>query len=153
MKFLVYWRGARRVEILRPYIGKECLRSPSPESGLETLKKAAKMGHKGAMYVLAVVLLSSDDDYFRREGVELLREIEKSKARDCRDDLRAIVGVIWVRNPFDPKWRSSSYCTEQGAEHRRRRPGWESDDDDSVRCYACRCDREVARVMDMFSYI
>ncbi|GMP69915.1 hypothetical protein CsSME_00028994 [Camellia sinensis var. sinensis] len=139
------------------------------ESGLESLNRAASSGHGGALYVLSIIFLFSEDDEFKKQGIRILSSIHKSKPtsgkrrliRECRDKLREIVRMIWVVNPLVQKQRPSTCCAIRDNDvdrherlgRRRRRRGWESDDeddDDEVECDGCRCDREVDSVCNMF---
>ena len=139
------------------------------ESGLESLKRAASSGHRGALYVLSIIFLFSEDDEYKNQGSRILSSIHKSKPtsgkrrliRECRDKLREIVRMIWVVNPLVQKQRPSTSCAKRDNDvdrherlGRRRRRGWESDDEDDddgeVECDGCRCDREVDSVCNMF---
>ncbi|KAL7170107.1 hypothetical protein ACSBR2_035039 [Camellia fascicularis] len=86
------------------------------ESGLESLNRAASSGHRGALYVLSIIFLFSEDDDFKKQGIRILCNIHKSKPtsgkrrliRECRDKLREIVRMICVVNPLVQKQRSST---------------------------------------------
>ncbi|KAH7839629.1 hypothetical protein Vadar_006505 [Vaccinium darrowii] len=132
------------------------------ENGIEHLQKAANLGHDGASYALGIISLFSGDQLIKQQGIKTLSGIRNKantsrRLRNCREELRAILRKIWVRNPFTRNplvvRQERPVCgTMKGDQHKRRR-GWESDDDDDIQCDACQRDREVGSLCEMISYV
>ncbi|CAK9181536.1 unnamed protein product [Ilex paraguariensis] len=124
------------------------------DSALECLKKAASSGHIGALYVLGIILLFHGDE-FKQEGIQLLSGMKESKMskrrvlKDCRENLKAIIRRIWIKNSIVLENRP--VCCTMGDQHKKKE-GWasETDEEDNYQyCQACTCDREVASICTM----
>ncbi|TKY54970.1 putative F-box protein [Spatholobus suberectus] len=68
-------------------------------SGLGDLKMAAQKGHMEAKYVYGMVMLCSQDDDLRKQGLEYLRFLRKSKCIiQCRNKVKHLVDRLWKGN-------------------------------------------------------
>ncbi|XP_027085061.1 putative F-box protein At1g67623 [Coffea arabica] len=159
---IVPWRKNHKVSMFL----KKCRRSKNPEalyrkgvvdyfrgknleSALECLKEAAKSGHDEAAYALGIIFLFGGDE-LKRKGMTLLSAMKKSRIqkrrmKDCRDNLRRILKMIWVKNPLVLSQRPIC-CAMQ---HKRKR-GWLVDeiDEEESTCEGCTCDEEIAPICD-----
>ncbi|KAH7840378.1 hypothetical protein Vadar_016186 [Vaccinium darrowii] len=172
---IVPWRISREAY----FFFNKCMESGNPEAlyrqgvvdyfsfmrleyGIEYLQRAANSGHDGAMYTLGIISLFSGDELIKQQGMKTLSGLKNKarasrKLRNCREELKAILRKIWVRNPFRTNplvvgKERPICCTMKGDQHKRRR-GWESDDDDDIQCDACQCDREVDSLCKMILYV
>ncbi|KAL2505837.1 F-box family protein [Abeliophyllum distichum] len=69
------------------------------DSAYECLRKAASQGHVGALYVICIIFLFSNDQ-FKQRGITILSEMKKSRAfrrksKHCRRNLIEILREIW----------------------------------------------------------
>lgn len=120
-------------------------------SGLENLKMAAQNGHKEAKYVYAVILMCSEDEELRKQGLEILRFLRISKCvRKCRKKVERFIWSMWVKNRA-VRNRQPLCCFRACGGHGRLQTisgGWpsvneEEDDDVDMSCEYCRGDHEL----------
>ncbi|KAK4256623.1 hypothetical protein QN277_006326 [Acacia crassicarpa] len=68
-------------------------------SGLESLRMASQKGHKDANYVYGMILICSDDEGERKQGLQLLRFLKMSKCiKRSRKRVKSFIWSMWVRN-------------------------------------------------------
>lgn len=104
------------------------------------MRKALRLGHTGALYVICIILLFSGIDELKREGIKVIGEIKKSaflkgKLRVCRKKLVEELKQMWVNNPL---MREKPICC--GAHSWRN--GWMEEKEDDE-CEGCSADVEV----------
>ncbi|XP_057452142.1 putative F-box protein At1g67623 [Lotus japonicus] len=67
--------------------------------GFELLKVAAQKGHKEAKYVCGMILLCSEDEELRKQGLEHMRLLRKSKCVvGSRNKVKRLLGFMWKSN-------------------------------------------------------
>jgi len=122
------------------------------EKGIGDLKIVAEKGHLEAKYVYGLILLCSEDDDLRKEGVEYMRFLRNAKCVvSCRNNVVALLGNTW-RRPYETLVRNPiPLC------YNRRCNGWNmkkcrswkmvdnEDDEDGIKnsCENCRWDVEL----------
>ncbi|KAK7330232.1 hypothetical protein VNO77_24420 [Canavalia gladiata] len=124
--------------------------------GLESLKIASEKGHKEAKYVYGMILLCSQDDESRKQGLEHMRFLRKSKCIvECRKRVKQLVKYLWRsngmfgRNHFPLcRFRNTckGWCLKKGR--------WlllDDDDDDVDSCEFCRWDHELEFFYSLFN--
>ncbi|KAL2462701.1 F-box family protein [Forsythia ovata] len=118
------------------------------DSAFKWLKNAASLGHIGALYVICIILLFSDDQ-FKQRGINILSAMKKSrefrrKLKYCRRNLIKILRMIWVKNSLIINHRP--ICCAQKDQHARKEgwPSTKSEEEDNMTCDACICDTELA---------
>ncbi|XP_027150457.1 putative F-box protein At1g67623 [Coffea eugenioides] len=119
------------------------------DAALECLEEAADSGHPDAAYALGIIYLFVGTDEFKRRGMGLLSGLQKSRFLQgawklCRENLRALVRMIWVKNPvfLNP----APICCAMT--HERKTSSWPMDADDveEITCEGCACDEEIAAI-------
>ncbi|XP_057425258.1 putative F-box protein At1g67623 [Lotus japonicus] len=138
-------------EGLREYFG-----NPNGKiNGLEILKVAAQNGHKEAKYVCGMILLCSEDDELRKQGLEYMRFLRMSKCVvGSRKKVKQLVNFVWKNNRLlgrnqSPLCNSKSTCKGW----RVKRGSWAllDDDDDINLCEYCRWDSELELFYQLFN--
>lgn len=114
------------------------------ESGLENLRRATKLGHVEASYVLGMILICNGEDLEKQEGMKVLNTMMSLKlTTDCRKKFKAIRDVMWLMEKLD-RYQKPKICTRHPP--MKKGQGWhsiDSEDADELPCQACRYDREV----------
>ncbi|CAK8535590.1 unnamed protein product [Lathyrus sativus] len=117
-------------------------------AGLKSLKIAAQMGHKEAMYVYGIILLCSEDHESKNQGVEYMRALRKSKCiMSSRMKVQSLTNSLWKNNGIlvrnqTPICNSKSTCYGW----RLKKGRWlllDDEDDDFNLCENCRWDYEL----------
>jgi hypothetical protein len=123
--------------------------------GREKLKIAAEGGHNIAKYVYGLIMLCSENDESRNEGIKHIRYLRMNKCLlHCRRKMHERSGYFWryngmlVRNqtlvcksrPACGGWRLKKGIWAQRIE----------EDDDLSSCEYCRCDEELKYFYSMF---
>lgn len=129
-------------------------------SGLESLRKASENGHKDAKYVYGMILICSEDEEQRKQGLELLRFLRMSRCiKRCRKRAERFFWSMWIRNRvvrnLQPLCHSST-CDNNSRRLLKFSRGWPSlnedeDDDDDISCENCIGDYELSLFFDLFS--
>src|ERR1044072_7915093 len=87
VSFLERCRKSKNMESLYKKVLREYFKGNN--DGLETLKIVAQKGHKEAKYVCGMILLCSKDDEVRKQGLEHMRFLRKSKCVvSCRKKVK-----------------------------------------------------------------
>lgn len=124
------------------------------ESSLENLKKAANLGHLGALYVVGIISLFSGDE-FKQAGMQILIAMKRStstkrRVRECRKNLMAIIRTIWIRNHVVLEQTPRCCLTRDQHAIKTGFPSndhnGDEEDEDNLSCDACKCDREIASI-------
>ncbi|XP_071918927.1 putative F-box protein At1g67623 [Coffea arabica] len=119
------------------------------DSALECLEEAANSGHPDAAYALGIIYIFVGTDELKRRGIRLLSGLKKSRflqggVKLCRDNLRALLRMIWVKNPvfLNP----TPICCAMT--HERKTSSWPMDADDveESTCEGCACDEEIGAI-------
>lgn len=128
------------------------------KSGLDCLRKASQKGHKDAKYVYGMILICSEEEELRKQGLELLRSLTMSKCiKRCRKRVKSFIWSMWVRNRVDrnrrPLCHSHTYDNRRLLQSFSR--GWPSlneDEDDGVdiSCEYCVGDNELSFFCNLF---
>ncbi|XP_058777039.1 F-box protein At2g35280-like [Vicia villosa] len=120
--------------------------------GLLSLKIAAQTGHKEAMYVYGMILLCSEDQESRKQGVEYMRSLRKSKCiMSLRMKVQSLTNSLWKNNGMlvrnqTPICNSKRTC--YGWRVKEGRWSLLDDEDDDIKlCENCRWDYELIRVL------
>ncbi|XP_061365209.1 F-box protein At2g35280-like [Gastrolobium bilobum] len=130
--------------------------SCSNGDGLGSLKNAAQKGHKEAKYVYGMILLCSKDDELRKEGIEHMRFLRKSKCIiRCRKNVKRLIKTMWKNNRMSARNRNplcqwKSTCKGWAVKKGR----WQlldDEDDDIELCEYCRWDLELRFFYDLFN--
>ncbi|XP_057445002.1 putative F-box protein At1g67623 [Lotus japonicus] len=118
--------------------------------GLEILKATAQKGHKEAKYVCGVILLCSDDDKMRKQGLDYMRILRKFKCViESRNKVKKLLNFLWKRNGMNGQNQSPLCNSKSTCKGWRVKNGlWEllDDDDDDYDislCEYCRWDHEL----------
>ncbi|KAI4334914.1 hypothetical protein L6164_013615 [Bauhinia variegata] len=126
------------------------------DSGLESLKKASEQGHKEAKYAYGMILLCSEDEEMRKQGLEQLRLLKIAKCvKRCGKNVRRFLEICWgkINRVAVPNGMSlcQSKMTCNGRSKRVRR-GWPSlnDEDDEEGCEGCMWDHELTLFCNIF---
>lgn len=121
------------------------------DSAPEYLKKAAKLGHIGAIYVIGIILLFSDGECKQR-GIAILSKMKKSrvlrrKLKDYRKNLNHMLcTMIWANKSLHIN--CLPICCTQA--HPAKTHGWPpmTIEEEDVSCDACICDAELAFIFE-----
>ena len=126
-------------------------------NGLEILNIAAQRGHKVAMYVYGMILLSSNEDNeLRSKGLDYLRILRNSKCiMSSRRNVQNLTKSIWKNNRMlvrseIPLCNSKETCGGWRVKEGR----WllvDDEDDDIESCEACRWDHEIEFFYNLFN--
>ncbi|XP_071916294.1 uncharacterized protein [Coffea arabica] len=125
------------------------------DSALECVEEAANSGHADAAYALGIIYIFVGGDELKRKGMRLLSGMKKSKilkgrVKLCRDKLRALLRMIWVKNPvfLNP----TPICC--AVTHERKTSSWPMDADDveESTCEGCACDEEIGAICAALPY-
>ncbi|XP_071926206.1 putative F-box protein At1g67623 [Coffea arabica] len=110
------------------------------DRSLECLEDAANSGHPDAAYALGIIYIFVGTDELKRRGMRLLTGLQWG-LKLCRENLRALLRMIWVKNPvfLNP----TPICCAMT--HERKTSSWPMDVDDveESTCEGCACDEEV----------
>nr|KYP70328.1 Putative F-box protein At1g67623 family [Cajanus cajan] len=120
-----------------------------PNGNISALKMVAKEDHMEAKYVYGMILLCSHDDNLRKEGLEYMRFLRKSKCIiKCRNNVKKFANdLVWkgkemlVHNEI-PLCGCKNTCKGW----RLKKGVWlflDDDEDDISLCENCRWDHEV----------
>ncbi|XP_057418871.1 putative F-box protein At1g67623 [Lotus japonicus] len=127
--------------------------------GLDMLKVAAQKNHKEAKYMCGMILLCSKDDELRKQGLEHMRFLRKSKCVvSCRNKVKQLlIGFIWRNNSIlvrnlSPLCNFKSTCKGWKV----KTSSWilvddDDDDDDINLCEHCRWDHELEFSYKLFN--
>ena len=124
--------------------------------GVEILKEASEKGHKEAKYVYGMILLGSKDDDLRKQGLEHVRLLRKSKCVvSCRNKVKGLLDSMWKNNVLlelnrIPLCHFKSTC--KGCKIKTGR--WvlvDDEDDDLSLCEYCRWDQELEFFHHLFN--
>ncbi|XP_027164823.1 putative F-box protein At1g67623 [Coffea eugenioides] len=126
------------------------------DSALECLEEAAISGHADAAYALEIIYIFLGGDELKRKGMRLLSGLKKSrilyaKQFHPRHNLRALLRMIWVKNPLFLK--PTPICCAMT--HERKTSSWPMDADDveeESTCEACACDEEIGAICAALPY-
>ncbi|XP_028753226.1 putative F-box protein At1g67623 [Neltuma alba] len=124
------------------------------DSGLERLKEASEKGHTEARYVCGMILLCSEVEDERKQGVELLRCFlgKRRFVETCRKKVDACLRMMWkndrTRTLFG-NGRRERLCGSNMCRGLQEIAGLESgwpglnEEDEGVSCVLCRWDYEL----------
>nr|XP_027120813.1 putative F-box protein At1g67623 [Coffea arabica] len=103
-RFLKKCRESKNLEALYRKRVVDYFTDKHEDSALECLEEAANSGHADAAYALGIIYIFVGGDELKRKGILLLSGMKKSrilkgKVKLCRDNLRALLRMIWVKNP------------------------------------------------------
>ncbi|XP_027368809.1 F-box protein At2g35280-like [Abrus precatorius] len=123
--------------------------------GLEILKVASEKGHMEAKYMYGMILLCSEDDELRKEGLEHMRFLRKSMCViACRKKVAQFAKHLWINRALvrnqSPLCRHTSTCNGWGLKKGR----WillDKDDDNFDSCEYCRWDHELKFFYKLFN--
>ncbi|CDP16240.1 unnamed protein product [Coffea canephora] len=125
------------------------------DSALECLEEAANSGHADAAYALGIIYIFVGGDELKRKGMRLLSGMKKSgilkgRVKLCRDNLRALLRMIWVKNPVFAN--PTPICCAMT--HDRKTFSWPMDADDveESTCEGCACDEEIGPICAALPY-
>ncbi|XP_027122098.1 putative F-box protein At1g67623 [Coffea arabica] len=125
------------------------------DSALECLEEAANSGHADAAYALGIIYIFVGGDELKRKGISLLSGMKKSgilkgRVKLCRDNLRALLRMIWVKNPVFAN--PTPICCAMT--HERKTSSWPMDADDveESTCEGCACDEEIGAICAALPY-
>ncbi|XP_027090290.1 putative F-box protein At1g67623 [Coffea eugenioides] len=122
------------------------------DSALENLEEAANSGHADAAYALGIIYIFVGGDELKRKGMRLLMKsrILKGRVNLCRQNLRALLRMIWVKNPvfLNP----TPICCAMT--HERKTSSWPMDADEveESTCEGCACDEEIRAICAALPY-
>ncbi|KAK7262966.1 hypothetical protein RJT34_30549 [Clitoria ternatea] len=128
-------------------------------SGLERLKIAAQKGHREATYVYGMISLSSKDDKLRKQGIEHMRFLSKSKCiTKCRAKVRLILkGSMWRKQGILVRNQTLVCPSKTTCNGWRLKKGkWlflDDEDEEIDSCELCRLDHELKFFYDIFKEI
>nr|XP_027060863.1 uncharacterized protein LOC113687457 [Coffea arabica] len=125
------------------------------DSASECLEEAANSGHADAAYALGIIYIFVGGDELKRKGMSLLSGMKKSgilkgRVKLCRDNLRALLRMIWVKNPVFAN--PTPICCAMT--HERKTSSWPMDADDveESTCEGCACDEEIGAICAALPY-
>ncbi|KAJ1378460.1 F-box-like domain superfamily [Sesbania bispinosa] len=126
--------------------------------GLESLKMAAQKGHKEAKYVYGMILLCSQDNEMRKEGLEYMRFLRKAKCIiNCRKKVGQLMVLMWRNNNGMVVRNKTCLCNNKSSckGWRLKKGIWsfldDDDDDISSSCEYCRWDHELEYFYQLFN--
>ncbi|GAU19016.1 hypothetical protein TSUD_193540 [Trifolium subterraneum] len=116
--------------------------------GFERLKVAAQRGHKEAMYVYGMLLLCSENQESRKQGVEHMRSLRMSKCiTSSRKKVQYLANFLWKNNGMLMRNQTPICKSKETCKGWRVKKGrWlllEDEDDDVELCENCRWDYEL----------
>ncbi|XP_057418893.1 F-box protein At2g35280-like [Lotus japonicus] len=127
--------------------------------GLDILKAACQKGHKEATYVYGMILLCSEDDALRKQGLEYMRFLRKSKCVvGSRKKVKHLLKCLWKNNGM-LKRNQSSLCNSKSTckGYKVKMGRWvllddDDDDDDAISsCEYCRWNHELEFFYQLFN--
>ncbi|WJX18946.1 hypothetical protein P8452_08693 [Trifolium repens] len=124
-------------------------------AGLEKLKSAAEGGYNMAKYVYGLIMLSSENDESRNEGIKHIRYLRMNKCLYyCRRKMYERRSYFWRYNGMLVR-NETPVCKSAPAYGRwQLKQGlWvllDDEDDDLSSCEYCRCDEELKYFYSMF---
>ncbi|XP_071925386.1 putative F-box protein At1g67623 [Coffea arabica] len=125
------------------------------DSALECLEEAANSGHADAAYALGIIYIFFGGDELKRQGILLLSGMKKSRilkgrVKLCRENLRALLRMIWVKNPMF--LNPTLICCAMT--HDKKTSSWPMDADDveESTCEGCACDEEIGAICAALPY-
>ncbi|XP_027099035.1 putative F-box protein At1g67623 [Coffea arabica] len=122
------------------------------DSALECVEEAANSGHADAAYALGIIYIFVGGDELKRKGMRLLKKsrILKGRVKLCRDNLLALLRMIWVKNPvfLNP----TPICCAMT--HERKTSSWPMDADEveESTCEGYACDEEIGAICAALPY-
>ncbi|XP_054777345.1 putative F-box protein At1g67623 [Prosopis cineraria] len=141
------------------------------DSGLERLKEASQKGHTEARYVWGMILLCSEEEDERKQGVELLRYLGKLRCvKTCRKKVKEFLGMMWIinrtlfgnnnnnnngRDYHHQRLLCGSKMCRGLQEIARLERGWprvigEEDEDEDISCELCKWDYELRQFYKIY---
>ncbi|XP_057418090.1 putative F-box protein At1g67623 [Lotus japonicus] len=157
--FLNHCRECENIESLyREGLRKYFSYSSGKNDGLEILKVAAQKGHKEAKYVYGMILICSKDDELRKQGLEHVRFLRKSKCVvSCRQKVRQLLNFMW-KNHAMLEHNQSPLCSFKSTckGWRLKTSRWallddDDEDEDMSLCEYCRWDHELELFYRLFN--
>jgi len=124
--------------------------------GLDRLKIAAQKGHKESIYMYGMILLCSKDHESRKQGLEHMRFLRKSKCIvSSRKKVEYLTKSLWKNNGMlmrnqTPICNSKNMCKGWRVKDGR----WlllDDEDDDVGLCEDCRWDHELEFFYHLFN--
>ncbi|KAL8467342.1 hypothetical protein ACS0TY_036169 [Phlomoides rotata] len=128
--------------------------NPDLGSTHKNLDIAMKQGHVGAYYVKCIVLLLSDYEESKQNGIKMIKSklMNKKRRLRSRGNLMNQLNVTWVRNPV-LKERRALCCTAQHdqkvVQFKTPLPCGEEQVD---QCEACIADKELAYICAKYNW-
>jgi hypothetical protein len=158
LSFLKRCKESENIEILFREGLREYFNHPNRNigDGLEKLKIAAQKGHKEAMYVYGMLLLCSENDESRKQGIEHIRYLRMSKCiMNSRKKVQYLTNFLWKNNGMlvrnqSPMCKSKITCKGW----RVKKGRWlllDDEDDDINLCEDCRWDHELEFFYQLFN--
>ncbi|KAK2362548.1 hypothetical protein QL285_087605 [Trifolium repens] len=123
--------------------------------GREKLKIAAEGGYNMAKYVYGLIMLCSENDESRNEGIKHIRDLRMNKCMlYCRNQMQERAGYFWRYNGMLVRNQTLVCKTRPACGGWRLNNGaWvllKEEDDDLSSCEYCRCDEEMNHFYGMF---
>ncbi|XP_057418868.1 uncharacterized protein LOC130713084 [Lotus japonicus] len=124
--------------------------------GLEILKVAAQKGHNEAIYVYGMISLCSKDDELRKQGLEHVRLLRKSKCVvSSRNNVKRLLKCMWKTNaPLEHNQSPLCHFNSTCKGWRVKTDRWvllDDEDDDINLCEYCRWDHELELFYQLFN--
>ncbi|KAK7271223.1 hypothetical protein RJT34_26944 [Clitoria ternatea] len=127
-------------------------------SGLERLKIAAQKGHLEATYVYGMISLTSEDDKLRKQGIQHMRLLSKSKCiTKCKEKVQKLIltECTWRKQGI-PMRNQTPICPSKATCNgwRMKKGKWVflNDEDEEVdSCEFCRLDHELEFFYRLFN--
>ncbi|KAI4382814.1 hypothetical protein MLD38_008727 [Melastoma candidum] len=119
------------------------------DEGINLIREAAREGDVGALYILGVIYVCSDDAQLKRGGGEILKKVHREgKVSECREKFQRVIESMWMNNRSIFR-KKPSYACPMRAEHWKDGL-WRSNAlvRDGVHCEAC-----IFQADSMFLYI
>ncbi|XP_057450470.1 uncharacterized protein LOC130742383 [Lotus japonicus] len=121
------------------------------EGGLEILKIAAQKGHNETKYVYGMISLCSEDNKLRKQGLEYMRYLRRSKCVvSSRNRVKQLLDFMWKNNGTLGRNQNHLCNSKNTCKGWRVKMGrWvlldddDDDDDDISLCEYCRWDHEL----------
>ncbi|XP_061355514.1 uncharacterized protein LOC133300043 [Gastrolobium bilobum] len=121
----------------------------SNEVKVSSLKTAAMNGHDDAKYMYGMLLMCSDNEAHRNQGVSIFRLLDTSeRVKQCRKRVKTFIRSLWMRRTVVPQ-HQSSFCHSNlciNLEPTIKRDPWilhDEYDDDGPQCENCKADFEL----------